>query len=128
MYLAITNDISVKVETFYQQKVSQPEFNNFVFAYRVTIDNHSQFSVKLLRRHWFIVDSNGVKKEVEGEGVIGLQPIIEPNLNHSYISGCNLGTDMGKMYGTYTMERVMDGIEFDIEIPEFYLIAPVRMN
>lgn len=128
MYKAVTNDIKVSVETFYQESASYPDSAHFVFAYRIAIENHSDNTIKLLRRHWHIVDSNGTTREVEGEGVVGQQPVLEPDTSHQYVSGCNLQTEMGKMYGTYLMERVSDGVTFNVDIPEFYMIVPYRNN
>jgi len=82
----------------------------------------------LLRRQWFIFDTNGTVREVEGEGVIGLQPVLEPGEIHEYVSGCNLKTTIGKMMGSYLMERMIDGKQFFVEIPEFNLIVPYRQN
>ena len=70
------------------------------------IENQSSFTVKLLRRHWFITDSNLIKREVEGEGVVGQTPTLEPGQDYEYISACNLQTDTGKMYGFYIFERL----------------------
>ena len=88
----------------------------------------SNYAVRLLSRHWHIFDSNGAKREVEGEGVVGQQPIIEPGHSHEYVSGCNLKTDMGSMKGEYQMSRLIDHSSFGVQIPEFYLVAPYRMN
>jgi ApaG protein len=128
MYKAVTNDINVSVETFYQESASQPDSSHFVFAYRILIENNSENTIKLLRRHWHILDSNGIKREVEGEGVIGKQPILEPEESHAYVSGCNLQTDMGRMHGTYLMERIADGSTFEVKIPQFLMMAPYRLN
>lgn len=128
MNKAITKDVAVSVETFYQESSSQPDYGHFVFAYRITIENMSEYTVKLLRRHWYIVDGNGVKREVEGEGVVGQQPVLEHEQKHEYVSGCNLNTEIGKMYGTYLMERQIDGTKFRVEIPEFVMIAPYKLN
>ena len=128
MYNAITNDIKVIVESFYQDSASYPDAMHFVFAYRITIENHSEHTIKLLRRHWYIIDGDGSKSEVEGEGVIGQQPVLEPEQSHQYVSGCNLHTEMGKMFGTYLMEKLSDGTTFEVEIPEFLMIAPYRYN
>ena len=68
----------------------------YMFAYRITIENHNHFTVKLLRRQWYIFDSNGEYREVEGEGVVGVQPVLKPGENYQYVSGCNLRTEMGK--------------------------------
>ena len=100
----------------------------FVFTYKIIIENHSDNTVKLLRRRWNIYDSNGVVREVEGEGVVGQQPVLEPGEIHEYVSGCNLRTNLGKMAGTYLMERVFDGRHFQVVIPEFTLIVPYRLN
>ena len=70
----ISEGVEVSVESFYQPDYSNPISAEFMFAYRITIENHNQFPVKLLRRHWHIFDSNGQNREVEGEGVVGVQP------------------------------------------------------
>ena len=128
MVSEVTHSIKVSVETYYQQQYSQPFENKYFFAYRITIANQGAYIVKLLRRHWFIIDSNGVKREVEGEGVIGKQPVIQPDGQHQYISGCNFNTSIGKMYGTYLMERVDSKRQFYINIPEFIMVAPPKQN
>lgn len=128
MPTAITNDIKISVETAYQPQRIASVDGDFTFAYRITIENHSEHTFKLLRRHWYIVDSVNDKTEVEGDGVVGLQPVLEPGESHQYVSGCALRSDIGKMYGTYTMERQFDGKLIDVTIPEFKLIAPFRMN
>ncbi|MFC5284284.1 Co2+/Mg2+ efflux protein ApaG [Pedobacter alpinus] len=128
MVAQITEGVKVSVETTYQPEYSNPANEHFMFAYKIQIENLSEYSVQLLRRHWVIFDSNGTKREVEGEGVVGLQPIIEPGQNYEYVSGCNLKTDMGAMQGTYQMKRLVDEELFDALIPEFNLIAPFKLN
>lgn len=81
-----------------------------------------------MRRQWFIFDSNGTVREVEGEGVVGVQPVIAPGDSYSYVSGCNLKTDIGSMKGRYLMQRSIDNGEFLVDIPEFELIVPFRLN
>ncbi|WP_421945606.1 Co2+/Mg2+ efflux protein ApaG [Pedobacter sp.] len=128
MVTAITEGVKVSVETIYQPEYSNPANEHFMFAYRIEISNLSDYPVQLMRRQWFIFDSNSSRREVEGEGVVGLQPIIQPGESHVYVSGCNLKTDMGSMQGTYLMNRLVDDAEFEVEIPEFQLIAPYRLN
>lgn len=128
MVTKITDGVKISVETIYQPEYSNPANEHFMFAYRVNIENLTENSVQLLNRHWHIFDSNGTKREVEGEGVVGQQPVIEPGDHHEYVSGCNLKTDMGSMKGSYEMERIVDGIKFRVNIPEFYLIAPYKLN
>jgi ApaG protein len=124
----ITEGVRISVETDYQQEYSSPMQAHFVFTYRILIENKSDQTVRLLRRHWFIYDANGIVREVEGEGVVGQQPTLEPGQQHEYVSGCNLQTEMGKMRGTYLMERIVDGKQFLAIIPEFMLIAPFKLN
>ncbi len=124
----ITDGVRVSVETQYQPEYSNPANEHFMFSYKIYIENLSDYTVQLMRRHWHIFDSNGTRREVEGEGVVGQQPVIEPGESHEYISGCNLKTDMGSMKGEYQMLRLMDNATFDVQIPEFYLIAPFKMN
>ena len=128
MLSATTNDVRVIVETFYKPTTANTNNAEFIFAYRITIENYSDYTIQLVRRHWQIFDSNGQFREVEGEGVVGEQPIIQPHEFHQYTSFCNLRSDLGKMKGTYTMLRHADGKTFKVEIPEFMMMAPFRMN
>ena len=128
MVTKITDGVKVSVDTIYQPEYSNPINEHFMFAYRVKIENMGEYSVQLMNRHWTIFDSNGTKREVEGEGVVGQQPIIEPGNNHEYVSGCNLKTDIGSMKGSYEMKRIVDGQTFRVNIPEFYLITHFKLN
>ena len=128
MVTSITEGVKVSVETIYQPEYSNPVNEHFMFAYKVNIENLTEFSVQLLNRHWEIFDSNGSKREVDGEGVVGMQPVIDPGENHEYVSGCNLKTDMGSMKGFYEMKRVVDEEVFLVSIPEFYLLTSYKLN
>ncbi len=128
MRTAVTKGIKIIVETYYQKEYSSPMNNEYMFAYKVSISNESTQTIKLLRRHWHIIDSTQQAREVEGEGVVGNQPIIYPGETFQYVSGCNLKSEMGKMYGTYTMQRVSDGHLFEVTIPAFELIADSKLN
>ncbi len=124
----ISEGVQVSVETFYQSDYSNPLQSEFMFAYRITLENHNSFPVKLHRRHWYIFDSNGTHREVEGEGVVGVQPTLQPGENYQYVSGCNLRTEMGKMYGTYEMENLSSKKMFSVKIPAFEMIVPMKNN
>jgi ApaG protein len=128
MVSKISEGVEISVETFYQADYSNPANNEFMFAYRITIENHNLFPVKLLRRQWYIFDSNGQNREVEGEGVVGVQPVVEPGKQFQYVSGCNLKTEMGRMYGTYLMENLNTQSNFTVNIPPFEMIAPFKNN
>lgn len=124
----ISEGVEVSVESFYQPDYSNPVSSEYMFAYRITIENHNQFPVKLLRRHWHIFDSNGQHREVEGEGVVGVQPELSAGERYQYVSGCNLRTEMGKMYGTYSMENLNNKQLFEVNIPSFEMMVPFKNN
>ncbi len=128
MVSKISAGIEITVETFYQSDYSNPIKAEFVFAYRITIENHNKFTVKLLRRQWFIFDSNTEHRGVEGEGVVGVQPVLTAGEKYTYISGCNLKTEMGKMNGSFEMENQHTMKKFQVPIPSFDLIAPSKLN
>lgn len=128
MVTEVTEGVKVTIVTEFQPDYSSPTQNHYVFTYHVSIENNSQHTVKLLKRHWFISDAGYPVREVEGEGVVGKQPILEPGDTHQYVSGCNLKSGIGKMYGTYLMDRVVDGKSFFVAIPEFTMITPHRSN
>ena len=128
MISAVTDGVKVSVMTEYQPEYSSPSQAHYVFTYRITIENEGNSTVQLLRRHWFIYDAHGMAREVEGEGVVGQQPILEPGEIHEYVSGCNLRSSLGKMGGTYLMERIIDGKQFRVNIPEFTMVVPYRLN
>ena len=128
MISKISEGVNIIVETFYQPDYSNPVTSEYMFAYRITIENNNTFPVKLLRRHWHIYDATGSQREVEGEGVVGVQPQINPGEKYQYISGCNLRTEMGKMHGTYLMENINNKKQFDVIIPAFEMTVPFKMN
>ena len=123
-----TNGIEVSVTPNYHDDMSKPSLNKFIHSYQVKITNLSGIEVQLLRRHWIITDANSKVRDVKGDGVIGLQPIIEPNQYHRYKSWCPLSTPVGKMSGSFTMMRVVDRSLFEVEVPEFRLIADFKNN
>jgi len=128
MVTAITQGIKISVDTMYLDEYANPDKEYFTFSYQITIENLSDYAIQLMRRQWFIFDSNGTQREVEGEGVLGLQPVIEAGESYSYVSGCNLTTDIGAMSGKYLMHRLVDHTDFTVNIPDFQLIVPYRLN
>lgn len=124
----ISGGVKVSVETYYQPEYSNPVSHEFMFAYRILIQNENSFPVQLLTRHWLIFDSEGSRREVTGEGVVGVQPIIKPGGEYQYISGCNLRSEMGRMFGYYTLKNLSNHQQFEVGIPVFYLTAPMKLN
>jgi ApaG protein len=128
MVKTTTNSIEISVEVKYYPQQSVPRENHYFFIYFITIKNNSQHTVQLLKRHWDIFDSISEFRAVDGEGVVGETPVIEPGEKFEYNSGCNLSTDIGYMKGFYRMQRLLDSKEFDVAIPQFDLIVPARLN
>jgi ApaG protein len=124
----VTNGIAVSVQSHYRPEYSRPLNSHYLFSYRVTLENRSDHYVQLLRRHWYIFDSTGTSSEVEGAGVIGEQPVLGPGESYTYESACNLVTDIGKMRGTYLFEKKSDNSLFEVEIPEFLMVAQFKLN
>jgi ApaG protein len=122
-YTAITRGIEVSVEPTYLEANSTPGNSQYVWAYRVTIENRGRETVQLLSRHWMITNARGEYTEVKGPGVIGKQPFLEPGESFVYTSGAPLDTPSGMMGGSYQMESDR-GERFDIEIPTFSLDSP----
>jgi ApaG protein len=118
----ITENIKVSVRPLYLEGESNVLSRKFVFAYFITIENLGNDTVQLLRRHWYITHDTGKVEEVEGEGVIGKQPVIEPGSSHNYNSFCILESMEGFMEGTYLMKR-SNNETFSINIPRFILRA-----
>lgn len=119
--------IAVEVETQYLDDQSLPEENRYVFAYTITIRNTGSVPAKLLSRHWIITDGNGAVQEVQGAGVVGEQPHLQPGKHFRYTSGTVLDTPVGAMQGSYQM-RADDGHEFDADIAVFRLSMPKTLH
>lgn len=114
---------TVSVEAEFIADQSDIEHNRYAFAYHVKIVNTGNVAAQLISRHWIIRDANGEHSEVKGLGVVGAQPLLNPNERFEYTSGTVLTTPMGEMYGTYQMVAD-DGTQFDVEIPPFILAMP----
>ena len=111
------------MEPVYLEANSSPGNSQYVWAYRVTIENQGRETVQLLSRHWMITNARGELNEVKGPGVVGEQPILKPGERFEYTSSAPLNTPWGMMGGSYQMESG-DGEHFDIEIPTFSLDSP----
>lgn len=119
-YTEISNDVKVIVKPVFIENESDVIAGKFVYAYFITIENMGTEPVKLLSRYWHITDSTGDIYEIEGEGVIGRQPVIQPGKSHSYNSYCVLKSMAGTMKGYYLMQRDT-GERVKVSIPEFLL-------
>ena len=115
--------IDVEAQAFFVPEQSDEEENHYVFTYLIRIRNKGSQSAQLISRHWLIRDLDNHEQEVQGDGVVGEQPVILPGQTYEYMSGTSLEGPVGTMRGSYLM-RSEDGTEFDAQIPEFLLSAP----
>ncbi|MEO8011822.1 MAG: Co2+/Mg2+ efflux protein ApaG [Dokdonella sp.] len=118
-----SHDIAVHVETDFLDDQSKPTDNRYVFSYTITIENRGTMAARLLTRHWIITDGNGQIREIRGDGVVGVQPLLGPGEDYEYNSGTVLETSVGTMHGTYRM-WCDDGSYFDAVIAPFSLASP----
>ena len=137
-------EVIVTVKPQYIEAQSTPDEQRFIFAYHVDIYNPSHHSVQLMTRHWLITDGNGKLEEVQGNGVVGENPIIAPGDSYQYSSGAALSTQVGSMSGHYGMrvcleteeeakkavqkENAVDALLFNATIPVFTLAVPSALN
>lgn len=121
-YTQETAGIRITVRPIYILDYSLPHLGHFMFAYFVRIENTSRRTVQLLTRHWHIVDSNGDTQDVDGEGVVGEQPILPPGGVHEYNSYCVLKSPRGYMEGSYTFIG-RDDVLTEATVPRFELVA-----
>lgn len=120
-------DFKITTSAVYVESESSPENQRYFFAYRINIKNAGNSSAQLMSRHWIITDALGHIEEVRGPGVVGLQPKIAAGQSFDYDSACPLRTSSGSMKGFYHFTDE-SGDSFQVEIPEFYLLAPFATN
>ncbi len=122
-HAAETDGVTVRVSVSYLADQSEPGRGRWFWAYHIRIENAGAHAVQLMTRNWIITDGRGARHSVEGEGVVGEQPVIAPGASYDYVSGCPLTTPTGAMQGSYRMVDE-DGVAFDVVIPKFALMAP----
>ena len=120
-------DFQISAKVVYVPSESKPEKGYHFFAYKISITNIGSSPAQLMSRHWVITDAAGNKEEVRGPGVVGLQPKIHPGQTFEYDSACPLNTSTGSMVGRYFFVAE-SGESFSVEVPEFYLVAPLALH
>jgi ApaG protein len=128
MLTQVSEGVRISVEVRYEPVLSSPLTDSYIFSYHIRIRNENDFPVHLLRRHWFIFDSAAMRREVEGPGVIGEQPVIRPGEEFTYSSACDLRSTKGTMRGFYTMHNPETKSFFRVTIPRFLLEVPFQLN
>lgn len=128
MVQQITQGIKILVKTKFEGTFYRDNKICFAFGYTVHIENQSKDSVQLISRHWEIMDALNNIECVDGDGVIGLKPVIQPGQSHVYSSGCLLASPFGAMLGHYNMINFSTTSKFKVDIPTFKLSAPFAQN
>lgn len=128
MQTLTTHGIRISVESHFRPGQSFPHRSQYLHVYTVQIENFNDFPVQLISRHWDITEADGTLKVVDGDGVVGEQPVIEPRALHSYSSFCVLKFPIGRMEGFYSMQRLDTGEAFQVDIPPFLLVMPDALN
>ncbi|MXO74241.1 Co2+/Mg2+ efflux protein ApaG [Altererythrobacter aerius] len=126
-HAAITDGITVRVAVNFLPEQSRPDDGKWFWVYHIRIENGSDSRVQLVSRHWRITDARGIVSIVDGEGVVGEQPVLDPGQAHDYVSGCPLDTPHGTMEGFYTfhlLDAQGSGQPLEVRIPFFPLAAP----
>jgi ApaG protein len=128
MITGVTSGVKISVESLYRKDLSNVETGLYFFNYRIVIENKNPFEVQLKSRYWYIFDSLNPAREVEGDGVVGEQPVLSAGQKHVYVSGCDLHSEIGYMQGHYVFERKDTGEQFKVSVPKFNLFAKTKMN
>lgn len=127
-FVETTRGIRISVRSFFLEDQSEPDERQYVWAYRVRIENTGAESVRLLHRTWQITDGRGRTQLVDGEGVVGEQPLLGPGDAFEYTSGTPLETPSGFMRGAYRMVATRSGESFDVAVPAFSLDSPHQIG
>ena len=125
---SVSEEINVEVVTRFQPEYSKPKENQYLFAYQITITNHNSFPVQLLSRKWMIKEASGKQTIVNGEGVVGKMPILQPGESFQYVSCCPLESPIGTMEGHYKFINLDNEEQFISLIPKFSLLYPYVLN
>ncbi len=128
MIQQVTCGIKISVETSFEGSFYKNQKMAFAFGYIITIENQSKDSVQLNSRFWRIKDALNRTEIVQGEGVIGKKPVLNPGESHTYNSGCMLSAPFGSMSGHYNMINFTSSRKFKVNIPSFKLSAPFALN
>lgn len=128
MKTLVTKGIKISVDTNFEGTFFKNYKIHYAFGYTITIENISNDTVQLTSRHWNIYDSLNDLEVLDGEGVIGKKPIIEPNESYTYSSGCLLTSTIGAMKGYFNMVNFSTSENFRVYVPTFKFSAPFSQN
>jgi ApaG protein len=120
-----TEGVRVVARPSYLPQQSRPSTGQFVWAYRIRVTNESVRTLQLRARHWAIVDADGQGREVDGEGVVGQQPVLAPGESFEYTSFCPLETPWGTMEGWFRLDAMDEEQPREViaKVARFYLVS-----
>jgi ApaG protein len=124
----VTRGIKISVTTKFEGSFFKNNLLNYAFSYLITIENKSRDIVQLLSRHWEIIQTNQEIQNINGDGVLGKKPIVNPGSQHKYSSWCLITSTLGSMSGEYTMINLSTAGKFRVIIPSFKLNVPFLLN
>ena len=128
MIQQITKGIKISVEVKFEGTFSKEALQHHAFAYYISIENQSKDTVKLISRHWKILESTNRPHYVNGSGVVGVKPILRYGEIYTYKSGSLITSLLGSMSGTYVMINFTTAQKFNVEVPAFKLSVPYILN
>ncbi len=128
MVQEVTNGIKVSVVPNFEGSTLRNYKLHYLFSYEITIENLSDSVVQLVSRKWLIYDTSKKTEVVEGKGVVGKQPVLQPSEKHTYMSNCYLTSPNGAMKGYYNMLNLATDMYFKVKIPTFQLMVPSTYN
>ncbi len=117
-------DLKVTVDrVLHQPQVAAPPDRPHCFAYFISIHNETDLPVTIKGRKWVVTNSRGEVTAVEGDGVVGEFPTIEPGGKFSYNSFHLLDTKWAVAEGSYLG---IDGLGRKVltRIPKFTMTVP----
>ena len=107
----------------YQDGVLTPPDTPHCFAYYITILNEGQETVAVRGRKWVVTESNGEVIAVEGDGLVGEFPALEPGEHFSYNSYHMIRSSRAIAQGSY-LGITANGEPVVVGIPSFELVVP----
>lgn len=110
-------------QVLYQPELTAPVDRPHPFAYHLSIHNASEQAVTIVGRKWIVTDLHGDVLVVEGEGVVGHKPHLDPGQSFSYNS-YHVIKDTSTAQGTF-FGQTDQGQPVFVRVPEFAMNPPL---
>jgi ApaG protein len=109
----------------FNSQVATPADRPYCFVYFISIHNDTDAAVTIKGRKWVVTNSRGEITAVEGDGVVGEHPVIEPGQKFSYNSFHLLDTKSAVAEGSY-LGIDARGRKVITRIPKFRMRVPTE--